>query len=320
MITSMEEIIACIRKNGFLSFNICFLKGFSLEEQCDQAFFKKRIPEEWIGIFGENGIACGRFFDGRMSLITKEWFPVFANYRRDGYDFDALFDEGKTSYVYKRIMDHFPEEGYESVLSGKELRCMSGFEAGTLYEDILTDLEYQTYLIRRNGRTIMYGTPEGLFGYDHVRSLYREDPLVSGKKIAMDLFQRYPDQEAEVYSRLIGQRAGITKPAKRERRKDTDYPANLLKAVNHSAKKEIIKTESLTEDQRNGLIYALCLLSEGQQEFIRLYYEEGKDDEEIAALYDLQTSSAAAVRRKGIKKLAGLSDWYVMGYKEMIGK
>ena len=34
-----------------------------------------------------------------------EWLPCFVNYRRDGYDFDALWDDGKASIRQKKMMD-----------------------------------------------------------------------------------------------------------------------------------------------------------------------------------------------------------------------
>ena len=45
-------------------------------------------------------------------FISRKWFPVFANYRRDGYDFDALFEDEKAPYKHKKIMDFFMEEKY----------------------------------------------------------------------------------------------------------------------------------------------------------------------------------------------------------------
>jgi hypothetical protein len=38
-------------------------------------------------------VAYGKYFGGKSGFVSKEWFPVFANYRRDGYD----FREGKVS-------------------------------------------------------------------------------------------------------------------------------------------------------------------------------------------------------------------------------
>ena len=32
-------------------------------------------------------IVYGKFFDKKAGFISKKWLPVFANYRRDGYDF-----------------------------------------------------------------------------------------------------------------------------------------------------------------------------------------------------------------------------------------
>ena len=42
-------------------------------------------PWEWRKIIAAgDDIAYGKFFDNKAGFISKEWFPAFANYRRDG--------------------------------------------------------------------------------------------------------------------------------------------------------------------------------------------------------------------------------------------
>ena len=43
------------------------------------------------------------------------------NYRRDGYDFDALWDDGKASRRQKKIMDLFAEENEDAELYSNEI-------------------------------------------------------------------------------------------------------------------------------------------------------------------------------------------------------
>ena len=46
----------------------------------------------WREIIARSGkVAYGKFFDKKAGFISVEWLPVFANYRRDGDDFDALY-------------------------------------------------------------------------------------------------------------------------------------------------------------------------------------------------------------------------------------
>ena len=49
-------------------------------------------------------VAYGKFFDKKAGFISREWLPYFLNFRRDGYDFDALWEDGKASY--KQKTDH----------------------------------------------------------------------------------------------------------------------------------------------------------------------------------------------------------------------
>jgi hypothetical protein len=41
----------------------------------------------------DSGIAYGKFFNKDAGFVSKSFFPTFANYRRNGYDFDALFED-----------------------------------------------------------------------------------------------------------------------------------------------------------------------------------------------------------------------------------
>ena len=50
-----------------------------------------------------------------------EWLPVFANYRRDGYDFDALYEDGKAPLKHKKI------------IFNNTSRCFEGEPAYDLY-------------------------------------------------------------------------------------------------------------------------------------------------------------------------------------------
>ena len=43
--------------------------------------------------------------------MSREWIPDFANFRRDGYDFDARWDDGLASYKDKEIYEAITGEG-----------------------------------------------------------------------------------------------------------------------------------------------------------------------------------------------------------------
>ena len=72
-------------------------------------------------------MAFGKFFDKKAGFISKKWFSYFANYRRDGYDFDALWDDEKASRRQKKIMDLFGEENSEKEYYSNEVKQNAGY-------------------------------------------------------------------------------------------------------------------------------------------------------------------------------------------------
>ena len=49
--------------------------------------------------------------------VPKAWFSDFANFRRDGYDFDALYDDGLANYRDKELYELLERES--PILSGE---------------------------------------------------------------------------------------------------------------------------------------------------------------------------------------------------------
>ena len=133
--------------------------------------------------------------------------PVFANYRRDGDDFDALYEDGKAPLKHKKIMDNFIEDKLDSEILANQLKVMVGFgkdgEKG--FDGAVTTLMMQLYLCnsdfrkRKNKKGQEYGwnvaaycAPEHLWGYDTVTALYQEDPKVSWERIVEHMHEIYP--------------------------------------------------------------------------------------------------------------------------------
>ena len=61
-------------------------------------------------------VAYGKFFGKKACFVSKVWFPHFANWRRDGYDFDSRWEDELAPMRQKRIMDCFSmqEEWFSS--------------------------------------------------------------------------------------------------------------------------------------------------------------------------------------------------------------
>ena len=107
-IRTPEELINYINQVGFLPLFANEVPGFSAEEHVSPLFWWTGDPEQdpwlWREIIARSGkVAYGKFFNRKTGFISKEWLPAFANYRRNGYDFDALWDDEMASFREKKI-------------------------------------------------------------------------------------------------------------------------------------------------------------------------------------------------------------------------
>lgn len=209
-IHSYKELIDWINEIGFVPFFKNEIEGFSVEEHTSNLYWwtgnKEQDPWEWRELVARSGeVAYGKFFHKKAGFISKEWFPYFANYRRDGYDFDARWEDGLAGMRSKKIMDKF--EGQKEWMS-HELKKQAGFGKGgeKNFSGIITELQMQTYLVsrdfrqKRNKRGAEYGMavsvyarPEELWGYDLVTSAYKEDPEISRERICRHVREQYPN-------------------------------------------------------------------------------------------------------------------------------
>ena len=128
-IRSWRELINWINEVGFLPLFANEVPGFSAEEQVSPLFWWTGDPEQdpwvWREIIPSTGeVAYGKFFNNKTGFISREWFPYFANARRDGYDFDAAWDDELVQRRNKAIMDVFQDGG---MYPGFELKPAAGF-------------------------------------------------------------------------------------------------------------------------------------------------------------------------------------------------
>ena len=208
-IKCIEELYEYIDTVGFLPLFCSHVPGFSLEElTASSAWFsgEEEDPWHWRSIAATEGkVVYGKFFGKKAGFISKEWFPYFASYRRDGYDFDTLYELGEASRKAKLLMDAL--DGRESVPSHM-LKELAGFgrngEKG--FDGAITNLMMQTYVVicgferklNKNGEE--YGWPvadycsvEAKFGYDFVRSKYHISKEEAHAKILEQMHKLYPD-------------------------------------------------------------------------------------------------------------------------------
>ena len=116
---SVDEAIDYINEVGFLPLFKNDIPGFSIEERTVPKYWWCGDPEvdpwEWRELIARSGkVAYGKFFDKKAGFISKKWLPYFVNVRRDGYDFDALWKDGKASAKQRKIMNLFAEENEDA--------------------------------------------------------------------------------------------------------------------------------------------------------------------------------------------------------------
>ncbi|MCR4741109.1 MAG: hypothetical protein K5886_12730 [Lachnospiraceae bacterium] len=230
-IRTHKELVNWINEIGFLPLFGNEVEGFSVEEHTAADYWwsgnRREDPWEWREIIAAGRqVAYGKFFANRAGFISLEWLPYFVNCRRNGYDFDARYQDGLASRREKKIMDFFLSEDEdgdtvfkdERILS-TELKKAAGFGKGKEknFPGIITGLQMQTYLVitdferRKNKRGEEYGMavsillpPEALWGYDMVTSAYSEKPKDSWQKIFLQVKKLYPQADETDIIRLIG--------------------------------------------------------------------------------------------------------------------
>lgn len=218
-LTSPDELVEYVNKVGFLPLFKNEIDGFSVEEHADSRFWWCGDPEtdpwEWREIAARGKkVAYGKFFEKKAGFISLEWLPYFANYRRDGYDFDSLCDEGKAQRRAEMIMKLFRNE---KELFSFEIRKMAGFVIGgeKNFSGIITELMMQTYLTitdfrrRKNKKgeeygmsVALYSPPEEVWGYELISSAYGEDPEQSRERIFSRMKELYPDASEKDIMRI----------------------------------------------------------------------------------------------------------------------
>ena len=112
---SADDLIAAVEEYGFLPFFRNEIHGFSVEELClPELWFADDVdgPWEWKGPAARSGKCLyGKLFNKKAGFVSREWIPDFANFRRDGYDFDARWDDGLASYKDKELYEAIAGEG-----------------------------------------------------------------------------------------------------------------------------------------------------------------------------------------------------------------
>ncbi|MBQ9210102.1 MAG: hypothetical protein IJ153_00235 [Clostridia bacterium] len=220
---SPEDLLSLVQEIGFLPLFSNAVPGFSVEEHTPAEGWWTDDPASdpwaWRQLLAPNAfVAYGKFFDRKAGFVSREWFPVFANYRRDGYDYEGLYEDGKLNSRCKRILDVLSLDtdaiGYAMLSS--DIRKHAALEKG--FEGALTELQMKSFLIisdfrqKRNKRGEEYGwhvaemmTPETKWGYDLVNSC-DEAPEQSLDKMISQIKKHFPLARDTDLRKLLGHR------------------------------------------------------------------------------------------------------------------
>lgn len=217
---SPEELISLIEQVGFLPLFRNPIKGFSVEEYTaeDNWWTRDERKDPWlwrIQIAKSDRVAYGKFFKNKAGFISKKWFPYFANFRRGGYDFDSLYEDGGAKHKSKRIMNLFEDKKTKSSIVIKN-NIGFGKEGVKNFNGTMIELQMQMYLtiqdfkkkINKNGQEYgmyvsYYNTPEQLWGYKYVTSCYQESPETSRQKVEQFMQELYPMSSLEAIRKYL---------------------------------------------------------------------------------------------------------------------
>lgn len=219
VIESKADLIAAVEKYGFLPFFQNSIEGFSIEERISPALWFSGVegPWEWKGpVIREAGCAYGKFFEKKACFISRSWFYHLANYRRDGYDFDARYEDGLASYKDKLLYELIEENA--PVLS-KHLKSLGNYKKGGNkgFDTSINRLQAQGYVIINNfvymkdkfGKSYGWGvaeytTPEELFGEDFSEKVYESSPEESFAKLLGHFTGLFPNEDISKLKKFLG--------------------------------------------------------------------------------------------------------------------
>ncbi len=205
VVRTYDDLKNAITELGFLPFFKNSVPGFSLEEHVHpDAWYHQRDDRwdvwEWKGpVIRELKCAYGKFFEHKAVFVSTAFFPDFANVRRNGYDFDALYDDEKTSRRDKLLFDLVAANA--PVQSG-ELKKLGNYGKNGVkgFDTLITRLQHECYVLisdfvynlDKTGRPYgwgvgVYDTPERFLGEAFTSKVYAREPEESRELVRVKL-------------------------------------------------------------------------------------------------------------------------------------
>ena len=214
-----EDVYDAVQEVGFLPFFPCGIPGLSIEEHTPSElwFTDDPGPWEWKGpVLRMGNCVYGKFFNNKAGFVSTKWFNDFANWRRDGYDFDARFNDNLASYddqyLYNIISSRKSMLSYEA--KGLGNYCKNGRKG---FDTHITRLQMQCYVVisdfeyRQDKHGSDYGwgvgryaVPENFLGKRFANHVYTRTPEESRDRILKFLQKEFPETDIRDLRRLLG--------------------------------------------------------------------------------------------------------------------
>ena len=220
-IRTKKNLKDAIEAFGFVPLFANFIKGFSIEEHVSPDAWWNSDEEwkvwVWKGpVINELKCAYGKFFNKKAVFISKKWFYDFANYRRNGYDFDAAFEDGLISQREREL--YYLIQNKQPVTS-KILKQFIGYKKNLKaeFEKIISKLQDRCYIVTNDFKYLQdkygnnygwgvaeYSTPEKFFGKIFSNNVYKRTPEESYIKIFNHLKQILPEASDKAIKKILG--------------------------------------------------------------------------------------------------------------------
>ena len=144
MISNSKELAQLVDEIGFIPFFDCGIPGFSIKAVCDPGhWFRDGVDGPWEWKTGA-GFAYAKLLRGKAVFISPEWYGIFACYRRDGYDFEGMYEDGLLPHAAASVMKAL-ENG--SALS-TELRERTGLSGkGSGFDSVVNILQMKCFVL-----------------------------------------------------------------------------------------------------------------------------------------------------------------------------
>ena len=213
-IRTQQMLLDLVNQVGILPFFKNRIPGWSLEEHIDPSvwFTSQDGPWEWKGrMAADKSCVYSKVVRNGNAWVSLDLFPDLANYRRDGYDYEGLCEDGLIPYRDRLLMDYLLAHG---PLLSKAARTGSGISKG--YDTSLTRLEMQTLIINqnfvysldKNGRPYGWGnalltTPELWFGEPFLEQTDGRTPAESLDFICSRLTEAMPEISADQFRQML---------------------------------------------------------------------------------------------------------------------